>query len=98
MEQKIAKTKKIIGKRNPIQQWNFDKEMIEEMIDRNSLVSFLNMVDDVCTEKAEHILTHWYQWQSDKETERLAEEWCKIGGAIQNVAVRAAKRGCFGVE
>ena len=61
--------------------WNIDKEQIEGIIDRVGLLSFVDMVGDICEEKADHIRSNW-------QDENLAKVWDKRAKVMQSARIK----------
>ncbi len=51
-----------------------DKDMIEQIIDRNGLHKTLLLIEDICFEKAEHVRTNWQDEVLSKMWEHAANQ------------------------
>lgn len=56
------------------------KENTELAIDKMGIESFLELVETICSEKAEHIATNW-------QDAGLARCWTKVAGSIHLAAI-----------
>lgn len=53
---------------------NTDIEEIERLIDSHGMVHFLELVEEVCQGKAEHIRANWQDYIEASRWERMAKE------------------------
>jgi hypothetical protein len=60
----------------------YDKDDIKTMIDGMSLSGVLEILSQVCYEKAEHLRTNW----EDPDTARA---WEKVGRAVGKIKIKA---------
>ena len=65
---------------------NQDKDTLEKMIDTHGLPSVLEMLGDICHEKAEHIRTNW-------QDAALANTWRARGADMYRTSGHKNMRG-----
>lgn len=58
----------------------FLKNMMEQYVDSNSLEELLSLVEEICQEKASHVLENW----QDKGLAKQWEHRAKTIGSCQN--------------
>ena len=58
------------------------KDQIEELIDKSNLSMFLEVVEEICHDKAEHIRCEW-------QDQHLANRWDRDGTRIGSVAYKS---------
>jgi hypothetical protein len=56
-----------------------DRDAIESMMDRAGVSEFLTVVQEVCNEKAEHVLTNW-------QDKGLARDWRLLADKVSRAA------------
>ena len=61
--------------KTPIADHNAKIDALEAMIDNNSLGGVLDLIAEVCSAKADHILTNW----QDEDT---ADQWDRYAAAL----------------
>ena len=61
--------------KTPIADHNFKIDALEAMIDNNSLSGVLDLIAEVCSAKADHILTNW-------QDEATADQWDRYAAAL----------------
>ena len=59
----------------PIADHNAQIDALEAMIDNNSLGDVLDLIAEVCSAKADHILTNW-------QDEATADQWDRYAAAL----------------
>ena len=59
----------------PIADHNFKIDALEAMIDDNSLGGVLYLIAEICSAKADHILTNW-------QDEAAADQWDRYSAAL----------------
>lgn len=55
------------------------KDIIEKIIDENSLLETINAISEICYLKEDHVRSNW-------QDENLAKEWSKCGKEISKIA------------
>lgn len=61
--------------KTPIADHDFKIDALEAMIDNNSLGGVLDLIAEVCSAKADHILTNW-------QDEATADQWDRYSAAL----------------
>ena len=61
--------------KTPIADHDFKIDALEAMIDNNSLSGVLDLIAEVCSAKADHILTNW-------QDEATADQWDRYAAAL----------------